>query len=96
MSPDQLQRRSDNTRPSQTTFWVRRIVALLVLAVLISLVVLIVRFAWSWMQAADDSQQRAKAQQTKEQLVTQPTACKMSNIAYKLEPEKPKIRWGRS
>ena len=88
MSPDHPQRRSEYTRPSQTTFWVRRIVALLVLAVLISLVVLIVRFAWSWMQAADDSQQRAKAQQSKEQLVTQPTACKMSNIAYKLEPEK--------
>ncbi|WP_122819870.1 hypothetical protein [Varibaculum vaginae] len=88
MSPDHPQRRSNHTRPSQTTFWVRRIVALLVLAILISLVVLIVRFAWSWMQAADDSQQRAKVQQNKEQLVTQPVACKMTNIAYKLEPEK--------
>lgn len=88
MSPDQRRRSSERVRPSQTTFWVRRLVALLILAVLIALVVLIVRFAWSWMQAADDSQQRAQAEQAKKEVVTQPTTCNLANISYKLEPEK--------
>ena len=40
------------------------------------------------MQAADDTQQRAQAEQTTKELVTQPTTCDMANIAYKLQPEK--------
>ncbi len=88
MSPDQRQRSSERVRPSQTTFWVRRLVAVLILLVLIALVVLIVKFAWSWLQAADDSQQRAQAEQTKKEVVTQPTTCNLANISYKLEPEK--------
>lgn len=88
MSPDQRRRSPERVRPSQATFWVRRLVAVLILAVLIALVTLVVRFAWSWMQAADDSKQRAQAEQAKKEVVTQPTTCKLANISYKLEPEK--------
>lgn len=96
MSPDQRQRSSERVRPSQTTFWVRRLVAVLILLVLIALVVLIVKFAWSWMQAADDSQQRAQAEQAKKEVVTQPTNCNLANISYKLEPEKTENQVGSS
>lgn len=88
MNLDRRQRRNTNARPSQATFWVRRVVALLILAILVALVVFVVRFAWAWMQAADDTQQRAQADQTTKELVTQPTTCDMNNIAYKLQPEK--------
>ena len=88
MNLDRRQRRNTAARPSQATFWVRRVVALLILAILVALVVFVVRFAWAWMQAADDTQQRAQAEQTTKELVTQPTTCDMANIAYKLQPEK--------
>ena len=82
MNLDRRQRRNTNGRPSQATFWVRRVVALLILAILVALVVFVVRFAWAWMQAADDTQQLAQAEQTTKELVTQPTTCDMANIAY--------------
>lgn len=74
-------------RPSKATFWVRRIVALLVLALIVAGVVFGVRCVLSWRQAAEDSKKVAAEKSTQDSVLVEPTECSADNLSLSVAPK---------
>lgn len=73
-------------RPTQGVFWVRRIIALLVLLVVIALTVYLVQAAISFARAANDSKKRAAQTTTNQVKVSEPVECKIANLSVSATP----------